>query len=726
MRGNHKWQTILRADIAKAVQIARDGYSYEDLGGLVLDPSPAEFGRWVNDYLEALSGDVSTKLAFDIETPGKRGRDEDDLDESDPSYTILRCSFAYGPLPGHTASIPWEPAYLAAVHRALGSNGCKLVWNGSYDVPRIEAAGIQINGEIRDSQVAWHVSNSDLRKKLGIVATLCPSTQRIPMWKHLSQQEPAYYNAIDSLVTWRIDEWVMQSLVDLKMDHIFREQVADVDPIMRNMTRIGMLFDQEAAAALHKRAEDVLGTLRKRMNEAAPPEIKPKKIYKRPAPDTVATLQAVMVKMCSKCGKERINKKHPCLKEAGAEITKVERQGTAYVQTLDFTPSPKQLIAYCKFKQYPLSINRKTKNYTMDEDALDKLLRKYPDDPLLIWVGKYREVQKADGTYISGVRAGADGRVHGTLGHTPSTLRTAMWNPNLQNIPRPGEGDSLYTCIRNLYVAGEGMVLGARDYSGIEAVITGYCMQDPVYIRLAKLGVHAYLCSHLVGEPAALHWSDDDLRAWFRRIKKQYPDQYFVAKKVVHLSNYAGTPAKMWEAEPEIFHSAKEAAKYQDIYFGVVPKLKKWHLDLCERAEKTGYVRAPDGFVHRFHNLFRYEYVKGSGWTKLNKKGEPMYGEDAKRAIAFQPQHMAAVYMKQSMVSIAREAPDLLQWLRLTIHDELLWECPQDLIDEVDFRVKEVMERPCKYMPLPTEWGMGDFLTIGTEGKRGYKWGEMR
>jgi len=54
----------------------------------------------------------------------------------------------------------------------MGTNGTKLVWNGSYDVPRLEAAGVQINGEIRDSQVAWHVSNSDLRKKLGIVATL--------------------------------------------------------------------------------------------------------------------------------------------------------------------------------------------------------------------------------------------------------------------------------------------------------------------------------------------------------------------------------------------------------------------------------------------------------------------------------------------------------------------------------------------------------------------------
>jgi len=548
----------------------------------------------------------------------------------------------------------------------------------------------------------------------------------IPMWKHLSQQEPAYYNAVDSLVTWRIDDWVMKSLKQLRMDHVYQEQIADVDPIMRTMTKIGVLFDVEEAARLSELAQGILEELLGAMNTAVPDKVKPQKIYKRQAPDTYELRSMVPQKKCSVCGKARVNKNHPCIKKGEGKIVTELVDGSLWIKTLPFVPSSQQLVKYALSKGYEVPKNRKTKNYTMDEDAIDKLLRKHKDDPVLSLVGKHREVQKADSTYISGVKVGPDRRVHGTLGHTPSTLRTAMWNPNLQNIPRPGEGDSLYTRIRNLYVAGAGMVLGARDYSGIEAVITGYCMQDPTYIRLAKLGVHAFLCSHLVGEPAQTAWSDQALAAWFKRIKKQYPDMYFAAKKVVHLSNYAGTPNKMWEAEPEVFNSPKDAAKYQDIYYGVAPKLPAWHLELCERAEKCGYVRAPDGFVHRFHNLFRYEYVKGSGWTKFNKSGKPMFGEDAKRAIAFQPQHMAAVYMKQSMVTIAREAPDLVQWLRLTIHDELLWECPEELADEVDFRIKEIMERPCKYMPLPEEWDMGEFLTIGTEGKRGYKWGEMK
>jgi hypothetical protein len=337
------------------------------------------------------------------------------------------------------------------------------------------------------------------------------------MWKHLSQLEPAYYNAIDSLVTWRIDDWVMRSLVELRMDHVYQEQIAAVDPIMKRMTDAGVLFDVEAAKQLGEKAKDALSLRLMQMNAAVPDECKPEKVYKRPAPETVERPTQVSVKVCSVCGKERVNKKHPCLK-SGAEIQIQQKDGVEYVRKLPFVPSPQQLIKYALFKKYEVPKNRKTKGYTMDEDAIDKLLRKHPEDLVLSYVGKYREIQKADGTYISGVKVGSDGRVHGTLGHTPSTLRTAMWNPNLQNIPRPGEGDSLYTHIRNLYIAGPGMVLGARDYSGIEAVITGYCMQDPTYIRLAKLGVHAYLCSHLVGEPADTKWSDQELAAWFKRI----------------------------------------------------------------------------------------------------------------------------------------------------------------------------------------------------------------
>jgi hypothetical protein len=76
--------------------------------------------------------------------------------------------------------------------------------------------------------------------------------------------------------------------------------------------------------------------------------------------------------------------------------------------------------------------------------------------------------------------------------------------------------------IRNLVVAQPGHVLYARDFSGIEAVLTGYFALDPRYIRLAKRDVHTYYTVYALYEleggariKAAdlpdLDWPDDRL-----------------------------------------------------------------------------------------------------------------------------------------------------------------------------------------------------------------------
>ena len=80
------------------------------------------------------------------------------------------------------------------------------------------------------------------------------------------------------------------------------------------------------------------------------------------------------------------------------------------------------------------------------------------------------------------------------------------------------------------------------DYAGIEAVILGWCMRDPTYIRIAKLGMHAYLASHVLGRPADLAWPDADLAAYFSEIKNSEDGHthlmYDGSKRVVHGNGY--------------------------------------------------------------------------------------------------------------------------------------------------------------------------------------------
>jgi uracil-DNA glycosylase family 4 len=714
LRGNFNLQPVLSWDIARAVRIAEQGYQHEDIR-ILEDPSVTEWEDWVNNY------DPSQPLAFDIETPHKEGKDEDDLDEDDPSTIILRVSFANSPTRG--VSVPWAPAYMPRIRTLLGSFGEKVVWNAPYDVPRIQYNGVDIRGLIRDSMISWHVLNSDLPKKLGFVAPF--AWDGLPMWKHLSHERPAFYNGIDAIALWRTDQWVLESLHKQKIWDVYERQVQLVDPILAKMCTKGMLVDQAAKEQLSQTTGDELVRIVEEMQQVVPDSVKPKQIYTKPREGTIPVGGWKKVKICTLCGKRNVNKKHPCFKNPEIlpveEVVPVEK----WQLTLPFTPSPKQLVEYAQSKHHYVYKHYKTGNPTMNEEAITKMMKKYSSDPLYQLVLDHRGVQKIKGTYVDGLHLGADGRVHGFFSHSPSTLRLSMRSPNLQNQPRGGDDvDPIWKQIRNMFIAAPGSLLGARDYSGIEAVIVGWFAQDPSYIRLAKLGIHAWLCSHLVGHPADLSWSDADLRGYFKQLKKEHDQVYNVAKRVVHLSNYLGTPSKMHEVYPETFSSTKEAEKYQGLYFELAPSIPRWHKSACDQVNKLGYLRCPDGFPHRYWNIYKWERTS-AGWTNRRRDGSMNWGEDAKRMIACGPQHMAAVYVKESLIALGDD-PIVYDYLILTVHDEIMWEAPEKETPVVDERVRTIMERPMVHLPLDPSWNLGPYLSIGTEGKYGRRWGEMK
>ena len=174
----------------------------------------------------------------------------------------------------------------------------------------------------------------------------------------------------------------------------------------------------------------------------------------------------------------------------------------------------------------------------------------------------------------------SDGRVRTTWTHNPSSLRLSSTNPNLQNIPS-GRGNDAQKWVKECFVAPKGSVFWARDYSGIEAVLVGYFAGSQRYTRLAKLGVHAFLASHISGDPADLSWSDAKLADHFAGVKKSSKVVYATAKRVVHGSNYMMTPRKMSYEYPDTFPTIKSANELQNLYFDLFPEIRDWHRDLC-------------------------------------------------------------------------------------------------------------------------------------------------
>lgn len=149
-------------------------------------------------------------------------------------------------------------------------------------------------------------------------------------------------------------------------------------------------------------------------------------------------------------------------------------------------------------------------------------------------------VAAKSGHWVGGLPVGKDGRVRTNYTHNPSTLRLSSVNPNLQNIPRAA-GKDLSARVKALFAAEPGCWLLEVDYAAIEAVLVGYFAKSPSYIRLAKLGVHDYLNSHIlfndgkIGQPADLTWSNIDLKAFFKDLKARFEVERDIAKKIVHL-----------------------------------------------------------------------------------------------------------------------------------------------------------------------------------------------
>lgn len=415
-RGQSKWSAAFINDLQKAVELARVGLPIV-LSDYLLDPSPSRALDWAKDYIRTLRDNPATRLAFDIETPGKAEEDEDELDVgldpeqlSDKTWHIYRIGFSYR---GHAAlSVPWSPEFIPAIRLLLASAGDKVVWNAGFDVPRVRRAGVPINGLIHDGMVAWHILHSDLPKRLGFVATFtCPWQ---PAWKHLSGSKPAFYNATDADVELRSMDVISSELKRIGLWEVYQRDVIDLEPVLAHMHERGMPIDTDTRIERAGRLRDRLQSVRQDMERSVPLEARRiDHVYMRPPADTSGCLTRPGIRevpVCAACGYERPTKHHfrvlkktknPC--EAAGTRTE-SREVTEFYRLADFTPSREQLIRYHQLKGRPLPMvwDKKAgkRRVSFGERQLKDLTAKHRDDKLYSSILDYRALDKIAGTYI--------------------------------------------------------------------------------------------------------------------------------------------------------------------------------------------------------------------------------------------------------------------------------------------------------------------------------------
>ncbi len=757
-RGNFEYQTVLIHDLQRAAEIAEQGYEpcnppYD------LDPSPAAALKWAEYALQS-----PHPMAYDIETWGKAGVHEDEVDPDDGSYIIDRISFSAAP---YTAmSVPWDAPYIPAIKLLMESDKEKVVWNKHYDNPRIIYNGVRINGTVHDAMIAWHVLNSDQRKNLNSAATyLCPDQ---PRWKHLHGAKPAWYSAVDSDVELRCFLRCREVMHEANVWEVYQRQVLDFDVVADDMSRAGMPIDPlvryESAVELQARFAEINESL----EGLVPQDIRRKKVFARTPKDTtgLTRLDDAMLDtpVCPKCGVVKPLKPHfkvykkkdnPC---GGLEPVLEPVQTEQWCRYEPLKLSPQLILAYGKLSGHPVQYKGRgrDKKPTTDEDAIKTLLLTFPEDPFYPLSLDKRKVQKLLGTYMGypqedgrtkgGLAAGGDDRVHCIITHNPSTLRTATENPNLQNLPRTGERYA--NMVKGMFKTPVGSTFLARDYSGIEAVLVGYLSGSQSYTRLAQIDVHTYVTVHALhllegALPASdlpdLAWSDDDLEAYLAGWKKREKTKRTTYKRWVHGGNYLMKAKGMQRVvfdELDLIVPLKDVKAFRAMYFELFPEISKWHYDVARRVDGTrhespdapssamqgltagvGYLRNAFDFVHRFHGTLR--------WTKVQGEWSYALGEGARAAVAFGPQSIASAIGKEAAMRMREQEPELAHGLRLFVHDELLGEWPDPDLERANVAMREAMEYPVPQLPLDPSWGMGDHLTIYTEGKAGPCWATM-
>lgn len=757
MRGKTELIPVLQFAAKRAVEIAKNGLQYAE-PVYSLDPPVHEFGSWIADYEYAYRQDPeNTFLSYDIETPFKSGKDEEEVaKEDDDDYTILRCSFSYSP--GRAVSVPWRAEYLPHLERLFGGPGAKVGWNNeNYDAPRVSAQ-VSLNGDQIDSMLAWHVLNSALPKGLGFVTPFY--AQDVPMWKHLSSAQPAFYNAKDADMALRNFLGIRKDLRDNGLWAVFEDHVIKLNRVLTYMSRKGVRRDEDMRKEAERTLSILLNDTQRGMEAAIPFEARQLKVYKKTPKITEGLVQVprtIKAKFCIGCGQIDVKKAHfksigkKALKRGDLEnpcfgLTSEQRDFEAqlWAKPLDFKLSNVAMQRYQAAVRHQAIVSIKEKKVTFDEKAIMRLQTKYKDDPLYPLILKFREVQKLLGTYIGitdengrikgGMPVGKDGRIHTLFTHNPSTLRSASQRPNLQNLPRVSKDpNALGNIVRNLIVAEEGSTFYARDYSGIEAVLVGYFAMAPQYIRLAKQDVHSFYTAWALHElePGRIPandlpistWDDEKLFKRLAEIKKEFgSERNALYKHLVHGANFMQGPkgaAEKIYAETGKEFDTKLVARVMGVYFNLFPEIKKWHTSLLYQADKDGYLKNPFGYVHRFNAVYSWEKF-GTKWQKTN-------GPDSNKVVAFLPQSTAAGIIKEAMMRIFfNHYEEVGQFMRLLVHDEIFFEVPDEKLHYVDKVVKEEMEKPILTMALPKAYNMGDYLRINTEEKVGKRWGSMK
>ncbi|MEW6103058.1 MAG: DNA polymerase I [bacterium] len=357
-------------------------------------------------------------------------------------------------------------------------------------------------------------------------------------------------------------------------------------------------------------------------------------------------------------------------KELDSQISLLSEKIYSFVGEFNIN-SPKQL-SFILFEKLNLPIIKRGKTGpSTDEEVLFSLSKLHPLPKLLL---DYREIAKLKSTYTDGIipLIGNDGRIHTSFNQTiTQTGRLSSSNPNLQNIPiRTDLGKK----IRRAFIPKDGCVFLKADYSQIELRILAHISQDKALISsfIAGEDIHSNTASEIYGTSNIT----EDMRRQAKTINFGI---------VYGMSSYG--------LSKELGISAGNAQEMIDRYFALHPGVLMYIQETIQKARELGYVET----------LWkRKRYI-----PEILSKNKAIREFAERAAINMPIQGTCADLIKKAMIDVCKKLPSNCKLL-LQVHDELLFEIPEEKASQIAPIVIESMKNARKFdVPIEVNISIG-------------------
>ena len=366
--------------------------------------------------------------------------------------------------------------------------------------------------------------------------------------------------------------------------------------------------------------------------------------------------------------------------ELTAELNDLEVQIYQLAGTTFNINSPRQVgeVLFDQLKLDPKAKKSKSGQYTTSEEVLQALKETHPI------VGKIldqRELKKLISTYISALPSYINpntGKIHTTYNQTvTATGRLSSSNPNLQNLPIRSERGQL---IRRAVIADDGCLFLSADYSQIELRLLAHMSQDPHLLEAFRSGqdIHAATAAKIFRTPIDQVTKDQRRRA-----------------KTANFGIIYGISA--FGLSQQLDCPRAEAKALIDDYFAAFPQVIDFIESQKQFAREHGYVETLFG---------RRRYL-----ADINSHNATVRSFAERNAVNSPIQGTAADIIKMAMIAINKRLPEFndprLQ-LTMQIHDELCFNVPENIIEQVQQMVVNEMQNIVQLtVPLIAEAGSG-------------------